>query len=675
MQNNIDSAALKKIKTLRKELHRHNYLYYVFDNPEISDAAYDRMMKELMELESAFPEFKSPDSPTARVGAPPLDKFESVAHFVPMLSLDNAFSDSDIIDFDRRIKKLLNTKEPIRYTVEPKLDGIAVELVYEDGRLTLASTRGDGFRGERITPNVKTIGSVPLLLQDTYEQTRPPLLEVRGEVFIGRQGFDRLNNERLDRDLPTFANARNAAAGSLRQLDSTVTAKRPLEMYVYGVGRAFDFGIESHGQILAALKKLGFRINPLVRSGITIKDALDTYREFEEKRPLLPYDIDGMVIKVDNFSYQQLLGATSRSPRWAIAYKFKAEQETTRVLNIEVQVGRTGTLTPVAHLDPVSVGGVTVSRATLHNEDEIIRKDIRVGDTVFVQRAGDVIPEVVKVVESKRTGRETLFNMPKTCPVCGADTFRVKGEAATRCINITCPAQVKERIKHFASKGAFDIEGMGDKLINQLVDKGLLSSYGDIFNLSEDTLQALERMGTKSAENIINAIQKSKRISFKRFLYALGIRHVGEHVAGIIASRFKNIDGLADATPEDLASLEGIGPVVAESAVRFFRQDENRKALNKIMDSGVHVYFEGEKKQGAVSDKSFVLTGALESMPRSQAKKMIETAGGRVTGSVSRSTDYLVVGASPGSKLDQAKKLGVEIIDEAALLMYLKIQR
>jgi len=500
-------AALKKIKTLRKELHRHNYLYYVFDNPEISDAAYDRMMKELMELESAFPEFKSPDSPTARVGAPPLDKFESVAHFVPMLSLDNAFSDSDIIDFDRRIKKLLNTKEPIRYTVEPKLDGIAVELVYEDGRLTLASTRGDGFRGERITPNVKTIGSVPLLLQDTYERTRPPLLEVRGEVFIGRQGFDRLNNERLDRDLPTFANARNAAAGSLRQLDSTVTAKRPLEMYVYGVGRAFDFGIESHGQILAALKKLGFRINPLVRSGITIKDALDTYREFEEKRPLLPYDIDGMVIKVDNFSYQQLLGATSRSPRWAIAYKFKAEQETTRVLNIEVQVGRTGTLTPVAHLDPVSVGGVTVSRATLHNEDEIIRKDIRVGDTVFVQRAGDVIPEVVK---SKRTGRETLFNMPKTCPVCGADTFRVKGEAATRCINITCPAQVKERIKHFASKGAFDIEGMGDKLINQLVDKGLLSSYGDIFSLSEDTLQALERMGTKSAENIINAIQKKE---------------------------------------------------------------------------------------------------------------------------------------------------------------------
>jgi len=675
MQNSIDPAALKKIKTLRKELHRHNYLYYVFDNPEISDAAYDRMMKELMELESAFPEFKSPDSPTARVGALPLDKFESVAHFVPMLSLDNGFSDSDIIDFDRRIKKLLNTEDAILYTVEPKLDGIAVELVYEDGRLTLASTRGDGFRGERITPNVKTIGSVPLLLQDTYEQTRPPLLEVRGEVFIGRQGFNRLNNQRLDQDLPPFANARNAAAGSLRQLDSTVTAKRPLEMFVYGVGRAFDFGVESHGEILAALKRLGFRINPLVRSGITIKEALDTYREFEEKRPLLPYDIDGMVIKVDNFSYQQLLGATSRSPRWAIAYKFKAEQETTRVLNIEVQVGRTGTLTPVAHLDPVNVGGVTVSRATLHNEDEIIRKDIRVGDTVFVQRAGDVIPEVVKVVESKRTGQETIFNMPKTCPVCGADTFRVKGEAATRCINITCPAQVKERIKHFASKGAFDIEGMGDKLINQLVDKGLISSYADIIGLSKDTLQALERMGPKSGENIINAIKKSKRITFKRFLYALGIRHVGEHVAGIIASRFKNIDSLADATPEDLASLEGIGPVVAESAVRFFRQDENRKALNKIMDSGVHVYFEGEKKQGAVSDKSFVLTGALESMTRSQAKKMIETAGGRVTGSVSRSTDYLVVGASPGSKLDQAKKLGVEIIDEAALLMYLKIQR
>jgi DNA ligase (NAD+) len=669
----MDSLIPNHIEELRKALHWHNYRYYVLDDPEISDAEYDRMMQELIKLEADYPELSSPDSPSLRVGAPPLEKFETVEHSLPMLSLENGFNDADIMEFDRRIKKNLNPDGEIIYTAEPKLDGVAVELVYENSRLVTASTRGDGFSGELITPNVRTIRAVPLKLHNGKEKMVPSLLEVRGEVFIQKDAFKHLNAERLEENLPSFANPRNAAAGSLRQLDSKITAKRPLEIFVYGVGRINDLDLESHWEVLLALQGFGFKINPLIRPKITIREAIDCYRELSEKRHLLPYDIDGMVIKVDSFAYQGRLGATSRSPRWAIAYKFKAIQETTRIVNIDVQVGRTGTLTPVAHLDRVKIGGVTVSRATLYNEDEIKRKGIKIGDTVLVQRAGDVIPEVVKVITSKRTGEEKTFNMPHRCPVCGSSVIRSENEAALRCINTSCPAQVKERIKHFASKGAFDIDGLGDKLIEQLVEKKILRSYADIFHLKEDVLKDLERMGSKSAANIFEAIKKSKQIPLDRFIYALGIRHVGEHVAKILAKTFKSFEKMRAATPERLEAIHEIGPVVAQSITDFFRQHENQKIVDKMMDvgdnenGGVRILEISDGKEDTLAGKTFVLTGALETMTRDEAKERIESLGGKVSGSVSRNTDYLVVGTSPGSKLKRAEELGVDIIDENTL--------
>ncbi|UCD32708.1 MAG: NAD-dependent DNA ligase LigA [Desulfobacterales bacterium] len=667
MQKHIDPAVIKKVEDLRQALHRHNYLYYVMDDPEISDAEYDRMMQALIELEAAYPDLASHDSPTLRVGAPPLEKFETVNHSIPMLSLDNGFSDTDIIEFDRRIKKHLNIDGGIIYTAEPKLDGVAVELVYENGRLTTASTRGDGITGEVITSNVRTIASVPIILSYSKVIAIPSQLEVRGEVFIRKDSFTQLNNERLNQNLQPFANPRNAAAGSLRQLDSRITAKRPLEIFVHGVGIVTDLAMESYGDTLLVLQNLGFRSNPLTRTKITIEQVLNFYRELAETRHQLPYDIDGMVVKVDSFSLQKRLGATSKSPRWAIAYKFRAIQETTRINHIDVQVGRTGAVTPVAHLDPVNIGGAMVSRATLHNEDEIIRKDIRIGDSVLVQRAGDVIPEVVKVMVSKRTGEEQIFNMPTTCPVCNSSVVRTEDEAVLRCVNASCPAQVKERVKHFASKGAFDIDGLGNKLIEQLVDNGLISSYADIFRINRHALENLERMGPKSAENIIEAIATSKQISLSRFLYALGIRHAGEHTSGLIASRLKRLENLFSVTTEELEAIEGVGPVVAHSVANFFQQDRNRKAVDDMIDSGVLILQENGEKHVPFKGKVFVLTGSLESMTRSQAKKAIESAGGKVAASVSRNTDYLVAGASPGSKLARAKALDIEIIDEATL--------
>ena len=662
-----DPSIIERVKELRQALHRNNYRYYVLDDPEISDAEYDRMMQELVRLETDFPDLISPDSPTHRVGAPPLDKFETIEHSIPMLSLENAFNDQDIMEFDRRIKRNLNTDSDILYTAEPKLDGVAVELVYENGRLITASTRGDGFFGELITSNVRTIRTVPLRLHTEKEKKIPSLLEVRGEVFIAKEAFKRLNNERLDENLPPFANPRNAAAGSLRQLDSKITAKRPLEIFVYGVGRITDLMLESHWDTLYALQELGFRINPHIRPKVTVKEVIDCYKELSEQRNLLPYDIDGMVIKVDSLDLQHRLGATSRSPRWAIAYKFKAIQETTQIIDIDIQVGRTGTLTPVAHLRPVNIGGVTVSRATLHNEDEIKRKDIKIGDTVLVQRAGDVIPEVVKVITSKRTGEEKTFNMPLSCPVCDSSVIRSENEAALRCINSSCPAQVKERIKHFASKGAFDIDGLGEKLIEQLVDKELLYSYADIFKLKEDMLKNLDRMGSKSAGNIVRAIKDSKRITLNRFIYALGIRHVGEHVAGILAKSYGSLEELRGTAKEDLEAVDGIGPVVAESIVEFFKKNENRKIVDDMIDNGIRIFRDNADKRGKLAGKTFVLTGTLETLTRSEAKREIEEAGGKVSGSVSRNTDYLVIGASPGSKLKRARELGVDIIDEQTL--------
>ena len=665
MPQNLSPQIIQKVDDLRKALHRHNYRYYVLDDPEISDAEYDRMMQELKLLEEDHPQLASPDSPTARVGASPLEKFESVAHTIPMLSLDNGFNDEDILEFDRRVRRNLDTRGEILYTAEPKMDGVAVELIYENGKLVTASTRGDGLTGEVITTNVKTIQTVPLVMQTDGLTALPSGLEIRGEVFIGLDAFKKFNQERIDQELPPFANPRNAAAGSLRQLDSKITAARPLEIFFYGVGIVEDFEFESHGELLESLTKWGFRINPLIRSAVTIEAVLSYYRELNEKRHQLAYDIDGVVVKVDRIVLQQRLGATSRSPRWAIAYKFKAIQETTTLEAIEVQLGRTGVLTPVAHLKPVNVGGVTVSRATLHNEDEIQKKDVRIGDQVLVQRAGDVIPEIVKVIASKRDGSETRFKMPKQCPVCDSAVVRMAGEAATRCINSSCSAQVKERIKHFASKAAFDIDGLGTKRVDQLVDKKLLSSFADIFNLDENALSELERMGAKSAANLKNAIEHSKSIAFARFLFALGIRHVGEHVAALLADHFQDLDAFMDCPREELESVEGIGPIVAESITHFFEQERNLHIVNQLFDSGVKLETVARRKAGKLKGQVFVLTGALQNFSRSQAKALIEAAGGKVSGSVSGNTDYVIAGESPGSKLIKAKELGVAVIDEA----------
>ena len=665
MPATIDPEIIKKIQDLRKTLHHHNFRYHVLDDPEISDSEYDRRMQELIRLEKAYPDLASPDSPSARVGASPLAKFDSIAHSIPMLSLDNGFADEDILDFDKRIKRYLDRQPEIMYTAEPKMDGVAVEIVYEDGKLMTASTRGDGITGEVITANVKTIGAVPILMRTGQASALPSRLEVRGEVFIEIEAFKNWNLDRIDQELPPYANPRNAAAGSLRQLDSKITASRPLDIFFYGVGAVEDFEFDSHWELLQALKKWGFRINPLIRPQIAIDDVLNYYRELSDQRHQLPYDIDGMVVKVDSLALQRQLGATTRSPRWAIAYKFKAIQETTVLENIEIQVGRTGVLTPVAHLKPVNVAGATVSRATLHNEDEIEKKDIRIGDTVLVQRAGDVIPEVVKVILTQRTGVEKKFSMPQYCPVCGTAVARIEGEAATRCINSSCSAQVKERIKHFVSKGAFDIEGMGDKLVDQLVEKGLLTSFADLFKLDEATLAGLERMGDKSAKNLINAIEAGKRVSFTRFLYALGIRYAGEHVAVLLAENFGSLEELAGCSQQDLTEIQGVGPVVAASVAGFFRQENNMRTIRSLLDGGVQIIYKAGKKTGQYEGKTFVLTGTLDGINRRQARDMITAAGGKVSGSVSRNTDFVIAGESPGSKLEKARQLGATVIDGA----------
>ncbi len=665
MPDFIDPDIVKKIENLRQELHRHNNRYYVMDAPEISDAEYDRMMRQLIELETQYPELSSPDSPSMRVGALPLKKFDSVKHTVRMLSLDNAFSDSDILNFDRRAKKELMTEGEILYTVEPKMDGVAVELVYENGKLVIGSTRGDGETGEVITSNVKTIRTVPILLQQHGNKEKAPArLEVRGEVVICREGFKRLNEEMSSNDLPLFANPRNAAAGSLRQLDPRITARRPLEIFIYGTGDVTGMNINSHWDLLCRLKYFGFRINPHIKQKITIEGVIEYFRELEKMRYELPYDIDGMVIKVDSIESQVQLGTTARSPRWAIACKFKAIQETTRVLKIEVQVGRTGTLTPVAHLETVNIGGVNVNRATLHNGDEISRKDIRIGDTVLVQRAGDVIPEIVKAIDTVRTGREKIFTMPANCPFCNTPVVQDEGEASLRCTNDACPAIIKAQIEHFASKKAFNVDGLGEKLINQLVDKGYLSSFADIFYLDKEKIESLDNMGSKSAENLLESIEKSKNISFSRFLYALGIRHVGEHIAEILASKYGYLENLYDAKYDDLKDIKGIGPVLAKSLADFFICEKNRKRVDQILKCGVNIYPQEDNITPTLDGKIFVLTGTLETMTRSEAIQKIKKLGGKVSESVSKKIDFVLAGHSPGSKIEKARALGVYIIDE-----------
>lgn len=667
-----------RLADLRQALHEHSYRYYVLNDPTVSDAEYDRMMQALLKIEAARSELITPDSPSMRVGASPLSTFATVSHSIAMLSLDNAFDTADLEAFGERVRKALPSNAVIKYTTEPKLDGLAVELVYENGVLTTASTRGDGVTGEQITENVRTIGSVPLKLKQAGSVPVPARLEVRGEVIIGLKAFEAYNIEREKQGQTAFANPRNAAAGSLRQLDSRETAKRPLQMYCYNVGIVEGVAFKSHWETLQALKSWGLRVNPLIETGLDLAQAIAFCHKMEVLRNQLDYDIDGAVIKMDDLGYQEALGETVRAPRWAMAYKFAAIRETSMVEDIDIQVGRTGVLTPVAFLRPVKVGGVLVRRATLHNEEEVRRKDIRIGDTVWVQRAGDVIPEVVAVIHEKRTGREREFVMPDKCPVCGSPVERLKmasgiEEKAARCINAACPAQLKEKIRHFAAKGAFDIDGLGEKVVNRFVDLGLLRSYADIFRLHErrEYIQSLEGFGEKSAYKLMQAIEKSKNISFARFLYALGIRHIGESNASLVAQQFRDLDEIM-ALPRleligKLENVYGLGPVLALSAGDFFVEEPNRELVRDLLNSGVAVQYaqKAVDTSSAISGKTFVLTGTL-SIPRDEAKARIETKGGKVTGSVSKKTDYVVAGAEAGSKLDKARALGVTILNEAA---------
>ena len=651
------------INTLREKINYHNHRYYILDNPEVSDAEFDVLMRKLEALENRFPELITPDSPTQRVGAPPLDTFQTVTHSLPMLSLSNAVDEGDIREFDQRIKKFLNTEEDIEYVTEPKVDGVAVELVYEHGRFTVGSTRGDGLIGEGITRNLKTIRSIPLKLFGK-ERAIPELLEVRGEVYLGTEDFRELNKMRKEEDEPLFANPRNAAAGSLRQLDSSITAKRPLNIFCHGVGRISDTSLNTHSETLKAFQQWGLNVIPNIAICKNIKEVIHYYRTINQRRDDLGYEIDGVVLKVNSFILQGRLGTISRSPRWAVAYKFEPKQGTTKIKDIVIQVGRTGALTPVAIMEPVRLGGVEVSRATLHNQDEIDKKDIRVGDTVIIQRSGDVIPEVVKVVETKRTGGEERFTMPEGCPVCGAEVFKPEDEAVYRCLGLSCPAKLKETVKHFASKRAMGIDGLGDKLVTQLTDKGLVKNVADLYFLSKEDITSLERIAEKSAENILDSIEASKESTLERLVYALGIRHVGEHISKILASRFQNMEGLIKAREEELTNIHEIGPEVAKSVIKFFKQRDNLGVIERLKEAGVKYPEIEPRKETSMEGMTFVFTGSLASFTRDEAKRMVEELGGKVSSNVSGRTAYVIAGERPGSKVEKARALGVRIITE-----------
>ena len=658
--------ALKaEVRELTARVEEHSYRYHVLDAPIITDSEYDEMFRRLSRLEQEHPELALPNSPTNKVGGPPVERFVTVRHTLPMLSLDNVTNPEELADFEQRIQRFLKTADPLEYVVEPKIDGIGVELVYEDGVLTVGSTRGDGTDGEDITQNVRTIRSVALSLRRDGAPV-PRLLAVRGEVFYPTEGFRRLNRQREEAGEYVFANPRNAAAGALKQLDSKITASRPLDMFCHGMGAVEPASFTSQSDFHARLRDWGLKPVPLTRVCRGVDEIVAYQEEMEGRRDELPYEIDGVVVKVNSLELQRRLGQIARSPRWAMAYKFKPRQSTTRILEIQTQVGRTGTLTPVAHLEPVQLAGVTVRNASLHNMDEIERKDIRIGDTIVIERAGDVIPYVVRVVEEARDGGERVFEMPAQCPRCGSQVYREEGEAAYRCVGLSCPAKLKESLKFFGSRNALDIEGLGEKLIEQLVEKELVADSADLYSLDEETLASLERMGVKSAQNLIRELGRSKDTSLARFVTALGIRHVGEATAKVLAEHFGSFDGIMGAEEEALTEVRDVGPEVAKSIAGFFAEPGNRRVIEKLLAAGFRLKAEAPA-EGALTGLSFVLTGSLATMSRSEAQKSIVALGGRVSGSVSGKTDYVVVGVDPGSKAAKAEELGVRVLDEDGL--------
>lgn len=671
MSQSIPAEIQQRVAELREQIAYHNYRYYVLDNPEIPDAEYDRLFRELQALEEQYPALVTPDSPTQRVGAEPLKGFAEVRHEIPMLSLGNVFSEEELVDFDRRVREGLGVKE-VDYSAEPKLDGLAISIRYEEGVLVRAATRGDGTTGEDVTQNVRTIDAVPLRL---YGKGWPAVLEVRGEVYMPKDGFEALNERQREKGEKSFANPRNAAAGSLRQLDPRITATRPLSMYCYGVGVVEGSALPgTHSAIMEKLKGWGLRVCPELRVVKGMDGCLEYFSEIGDKRDSLPYDIDGVVYKVNSLAQQQELGFVSRAPRWATAHKFPAQEEMTVLNDVEWQVGRTGALTPVARLEPVQVAGVTVSNATLHNPDEIARKDVHIGDTVIVRRAGDVIPEVVSVVMSKRPRHAKTIKTPTHCPVCGSEVVRDEGEAVPRCTGgLYCSAQRKNAIKHFASRRAMDIDGLGDKLVEQLVDEELIHDVADLFSLTQEQVAGLERMGDKSAANLIAALDKSKETTLERFLFALGIREVGESTARTLARHFGTMQKIEKAGEEELLAVADVGPVVAQHIHTFFRQEHNKEVIDKLIRAGVRWHEVKVQEAGAqpLAGQTFVLTGALDAMTRDEAKEKLQALGAKVSGSVSKKTSVVVAGAEAGSKLAKAESLGVDVWDEQRLLEFL----
>jgi DNA ligase (NAD+) len=672
----IKKDAAIKIKELRSAINQHNKKYYIDNKPEISDREYDRLLRDLIELEKSHPELITPDSPTQRVGGEVLKEFHTIEHKVPMLSIDNTYSPEEIMKFDERVRKNLEV-DKLDYVVELKIDGVSISLLYENGVFVRGATRGDGFKGDDVTVNLKTIKSLPLKLDAKKGVSMPELFEARGEVYLPAKVFLEMNEEKEALGEELFANPRNAAAGSLKLLDSSVVAKRHLDLWIYGVGYVSGAEFETQSEALNFLKDSGFRVNKNIKKCGSIEEVIEYCDIWQNKRHGLEYDIDGMVIKVDSFSYQRSLGQTSKSPRWMMAYKFPAERKETILEDIIVQVGRTGVLTPVAVLKPIELAGTTVSRASLHNQDEIIRKGIKIGDYVLVEKAGEIIPQVAEVLKNKRKGSEKEFLMPKKCPVCGSVARRLKDEVALRCENTSCPAQLKERIRHFASREAMDIEGMGDAIVAQMVDNRLIKDYGDIYSLKHGVLADLERMADKSASNLINAIEKSKSNSLNRLVYGLGIRHVGVRSAWILASRFKSLDKLEKAGIAELQDINEIGPVMAESIFNFFRTKENINVIEKLKHSGINTTEkDADLKPGSnMEGKTFVVTGSLESFSRHQIEELIRRSGANASSSVSKNTDYVVAGKDPGSKFEKAKQLGVKIISEGEFRKLINIKR